>query len=82
MPRSRSVALAVGKELGERLHPNPTLHGPFLLQGAAEDDVAEEIVDAFGQRSMLRFTSLEQNVKLADDAFRFTPPKGADVLGD
>ncbi|HEY6355395.1 MAG TPA: outer-membrane lipoprotein carrier protein LolA, partial [Burkholderiaceae bacterium] len=41
---------------------------------------ALEIVDAFGQRSMLRFTSLEQNVKLADDAFRFTPPKGADVI--
>jgi outer membrane lipoprotein carrier protein len=41
---------------------------------------ALEIVDAFGQRSMLRFTSLEQNVKLADDVFRFTPPKGADVI--
>jgi outer membrane lipoprotein carrier protein len=41
---------------------------------------ALEIVDAFGQRSMLRFTSLEQNVKLADDTFRFTPPKGADVI--
>ena len=41
---------------------------------------ALEIVDAFGQRSMLRFTSLEQNLKLADDTFRFTPPKGADVI--
>jgi outer membrane lipoprotein carrier protein len=41
---------------------------------------ALEIVDAFGQRSMLRFTGLEQNVKLADDQFRFTPPKGADVI--
>jgi len=41
---------------------------------------ALEIVDAFGQRSMLRFTSLEQNLKLADDVFRFTPPKGADVI--
>jgi len=41
---------------------------------------ALEIVDAFGQRSMLRFTALEQNVKLADETFRFTPPKGADVI--
>jgi outer membrane lipoprotein carrier protein len=41
---------------------------------------ALEIVDAFGQRSMLRFTALEQNVKLPDDTFRFTPPKGADVI--
>jgi outer membrane lipoprotein carrier protein len=41
---------------------------------------ALEIVDAFGQRSMLRFTALEQNLKLADETFRFTPPKGADVI--
>jgi len=41
---------------------------------------ALEIVDAFGQRSLLRFTALEQNVKLPDNAFQFTPPKGADVI--
>ena len=41
---------------------------------------ALEIVDAFGQRSMLRFTEVVSNGKLADDAFRFTPPKGADVI--
>jgi outer membrane lipoprotein carrier protein len=41
---------------------------------------ALDIVDAFGQRSALRFTGLEQNVKLAEEQFRFTPPKGADVI--
>ncbi|HET7528480.1 MAG TPA: outer membrane lipoprotein chaperone LolA [Burkholderiaceae bacterium] len=41
---------------------------------------ALEIVDAFGQRSLLRFTALEQNVRLPDSAFQFTPPKGADVI--
>ncbi|HSW24663.1 MAG TPA: outer membrane lipoprotein chaperone LolA [Burkholderiaceae bacterium] len=41
---------------------------------------ALEIVDAFGQRSMLRFTALEQNIKLPDSTFQFTPPKGADVI--
>jgi outer membrane lipoprotein carrier protein len=41
---------------------------------------ALEIVDAFGQRSMLRFSALEQNLKLPDDNFHFTPPKGADVI--
>jgi outer membrane lipoprotein carrier protein len=41
---------------------------------------ALEIVDAFGQRSLLRFTALEQNIKLPEDHFRFTPPKGADVI--
>ena len=42
---------------------------------------ALEIADAFGQRSLLRFTALEQNVKLPDNTFQFTPPKGADVIG-
>ncbi|HEY6512288.1 MAG TPA: outer membrane lipoprotein chaperone LolA [Burkholderiaceae bacterium] len=41
---------------------------------------ALEIVDAFGQRSLLRFTALEQNIRLPDSTFQFTPPKGADVI--
>jgi outer membrane lipoprotein carrier protein len=41
---------------------------------------ALEIVDAFGQRSRLSFSALEQNVKLPDSTFQFTPPKGADVI--
>lgn len=45
-----------------------------------KDLAALDIVDAFGQRSALRFTGLEQNIKLADEQFRFTPPKGADVI--
>ena len=45
-----------------------------------KDLAALDIVDAFGQRSALRFTALEQNIKLADEQFRFTPPKGADVI--
>jgi outer membrane lipoprotein carrier protein len=41
---------------------------------------ALEIVDSFGQRSMLSFTAVEQNVRLPDDTFRFVPPPGADVI--
>ena len=41
---------------------------------------ALEIVDAFGQRSMLQFNDLTTNPKLADAVFRFVPPKGADVI--
>jgi len=41
---------------------------------------ALEIADAFGQRSRLSFSALEQNVKLPDGTFQFTPPKGADVI--
>jgi outer membrane lipoprotein carrier protein len=41
---------------------------------------ALEILDAFGQRSLLQFSAVEINPKLADEAFRFVPPKGADVI--
>jgi outer membrane lipoprotein carrier protein len=43
---------------------------------------ALEIVDAFGQKSVVRFTNVERNPKFAPDMFRFTPPKGADVIGE
>ena len=43
---------------------------------------AMELVDPFGQTTVLRFSNLVRNPKLEADAFRFTPPKGADVLGD
>ena len=41
---------------------------------------ALEIVDAFGQRSLLQFSAVEINPKLADETFRFVPPKGSDVI--
>ena len=39
-----------------------------------------EINDAFGQRSVLQFSQFATGVSLAADAFRFTPPAGADVI--
>lgn len=41
---------------------------------------AVEIVDGFGQRSVLQFDGFETNAVLPDDTFRFTAPKGAEVL--
>lgn len=41
---------------------------------------AMEVRDAFGQTTILAFKGIERNPKLAPDAFRFTPPKGADVV--
>jgi outer membrane lipoprotein carrier protein len=43
---------------------------------------ALELLDAFGQKSVIRFTSFERNPKLPASSFTFTPPKGADVIGD
>lgn len=39
-----------------------------------------EILDSFGQRSVLSFNGFEVNAALPASHFQFTPPKGADVL--
>jgi outer membrane lipoprotein carrier protein len=43
---------------------------------------AMELVDHFGQTTLLRFSNLARNPKVDAAEFRFTPPKGADVLGE
>ncbi len=40
---------------------------------------ALEIVDGFGQRSLMRFGKLEINPALSAETFQFKPPAGADV---
>jgi outer membrane lipoprotein carrier protein len=50
----------------------------------AKDPVPElaalEILDSFGQRSVLSFSQVEINPKLAADTFNFKPPAGAELL--
>jgi len=41
---------------------------------------AVEVVDSFGQRSLLQFSGFAGNVALPPEAFRFVVPKGADVI--
>ena len=43
---------------------------------------AMDLVDGFGQLTLVRFSQVERNPKLAAELFRFTPPKGADVISD
>ena len=43
---------------------------------------AMRLADNFGQVTQLIFSKLERNPKLDAEAFRFEPPKGADVLTD
>ena len=43
---------------------------------------AMELFDHFGQRTVLRFSKIVRNPQIDPAEFRFTPPKGADVLGD
>ena len=39
-----------------------------------------EILDSFGQRSVLSFSKVEVNPVLPADSFKFKPPQGADLL--
>ena len=41
-----------------------------------------ELRDQFGQITVIKFSTMERNVKLSGESFRFAPPKGADVISE
>jgi outer membrane lipoprotein carrier protein len=43
---------------------------------------AMELFDQLGGRTMLRFYDFKANAAVSPDTFKFTPPKGADVIED
>lgn len=43
---------------------------------------AMELRDQFGQVTVIKFADLQRNPKLSPDTFKFTPPKGADVISE
>ncbi|MEY3200525.1 MAG: hypothetical protein RIR70_75 [Pseudomonadota bacterium] len=49
---------------------------------AGERLAAMELKDSFGQTTTIRFTQFERNPALDASRFRFTPPQGADVVGE
>lgn len=52
-----------------------------MKAGFRGDDLAAlEILDGFGQRSLITFTGMQLNAAVGADAFRFQPPKGVDVV--
>jgi outer membrane lipoprotein carrier protein len=44
--------------------------------------VRMQFEDTLGDKTEIRFSDWKRNPALAADAFRFTPPKGVDVVGD
>lgn len=50
----------------------------IAFRGKALSEI--EILDAFGQRSRIVFSAVESNPALSAERFRFTPPKGVDVI--
>jgi outer membrane lipoprotein carrier protein len=54
----------------------------FVRIGFSGDTLrAMELRDNFGQTTTLMFEQFERNPTLSPSLFRFTPPKGADVIG-
>jgi chaperone LolA len=41
-----------------------------------------ELKDTFGHKTVLRFSAMQRNPKFSVQQFQFTPPEGADVLGE
>lgn len=52
------------------------------VEGGASSIAAMELQDTFGQTSVLKFSAFQRSPAPPADTFRFTPPKGADVIGD
>jgi len=54
----------------------------ILMAFNAQGELAVmELRDAFGHTTVLTFSQMQRNPKLAPQLFKFVPPKGADVLG-
>ncbi|HLO64606.1 MAG TPA: outer membrane lipoprotein chaperone LolA [Azonexus sp.] len=49
---------------------------------AGGDLKAMELLDSFGQTTLIRFSKMERNPALPAATFKFTPPPGADVVGE
>lgn len=50
----------------------------FNAQGLAR----MEVLDAVGQRTVIKFSGWKRNPAFSKDTFTFTPPKGTDVIGE
>jgi outer membrane lipoprotein carrier protein len=78
-----SVAGPAGLEWVEALPKDPDSQFERMRIGFRKGSPeVMELHDRLGQVTTVRFTKLERNPKLRPDLFRFTPPKGADVVGD
>jgi chaperone LolA len=54
-----------------------------IRMGFRGDVLAQmELFDHFGQRTTLKLTHFQRNPALASSRFKFTPPKGVDVVSD
>ena len=54
-----------------------------IRMGFKGDDLVQmELFDFFGQRTLLKLSHFVRNPSIPAARFKFTPPKGADIIGD
>jgi outer membrane lipoprotein carrier protein len=79
-----NLEAAGNKDGMQWVHATPkTKDGQLTSVGIAfrGNDLAQlEILDSFGQRSVITFTKMELNGNVPAEKFQFKPPKGADVV--
>lgn len=72
-----------GLDLLELRARNPESRFERVLLGLEDDMVLlMAMEDAFGLRTEIRFKDIKRNPQLNEELFHFTPPEGADVIGD
>lgn len=54
----------------------------LMAFNAQSELVVMELNDMFGHKTVLRFTAMQRNPRLSEQQFKFTPPKGADVISE
>lgn len=72
---------AVPKGRGSK-GPDSSFEKILMAFNAQSELAAMELNDMFGHKTVLRFFAMQRNPKLPAQLFQFTPPKGADVLGE
>jgi len=79
----RDAGTADGLEWVEATPKTPDTGFDKVRLGLKDKQLAAmELFDQLGGHSSLRFVELKPSVAVAPDTFKFTPPKGADVIED
>ena len=81
VPRGRANKGPGGKDPGSK-DPDSSFEKILMAFNAQSELAAMELNDIFGHKTVLRFSAMQRNPKLPAQLFQFTPPKGADVLGE
>ena len=79
----KDAGIEDGMEWLEAVPKNKDTTFEQIRMGFKGDTLAQmELADNFGQRTTLKFSRFERNPSLSPNRFKFTPPKGADVISD